>query len=91
MIIKEIIHKPEWKTKSAIVELGYDELRDIANACYEESKKNDNSKDVSFMKTYRNMFFLFDLVKNGCIDGATISVLSKIQAQIQKAEKENDG
>lgn len=91
MIIKEIIHKPEWKIQSAIVELGYDELRDIANACYEESKRDDNANRASFIQTYQNMFFLFDLVKHGCIDSTTISVLSKIQAQIQKAEKENDG
>lgn len=84
MTIKEIIHKPELGIKQATITLDYDEIRDISNLIYEESKKEENLKINSFNKLRRDMFFLFDLVKNGCIDGACVKKLFDLQEIINK-------
>ncbi len=82
MEIKEIIRNQH--TKNATVKLDYDELCDIANALYQASK-DDKDKRLSFYRTHRDMSFLFDIVKHGCIDKCSVEMLSKNQISIDEA------
>lgn len=82
MIIKELNHKPELKIKDCIVELSYEEVRDIANGMYwltEYISNPDKVKEVftatekSNFEVVKNSFaVLFDLVKHGQIQQFTI-------------------
>lgn len=76
MLIREINHYPEMKTKSATVELTYDELRDISNALYECSKTHDK-----YHQTRTKMFILFEIVKNGSLDCWAIEKLYEMTHQ----------
>ena len=58
MQIREINHHPEMGIKSATVELTYDEIRDIKNALNGSQYEDTNVK----------WFYLFEIVKNGCLD-----------------------
>lgn len=64
MLIREINHYPERGTKSATVELTYDEILDISRALH--------STDC---KTRTRWFYLFEIVKNGCLDRFAIEKL----------------
>lgn len=58
MLIRGINHHPEMGIKSATVELTYDEIRDIKNALNGSLYEDTNIK----------WFYLFEIVKNGCLD-----------------------
>ena len=68
MTIKEIIHDPKPNVKCATVTLDYDELRDLSNALCDIEKDESWTKRPSYWKIRRNIYWLFDLVKNGCVD-----------------------
>lgn len=68
MTIKEIIHNPERGIKYATVTLNYDELRDLSNVLCDIEKDENWIKRPSYWKVRRNIHWLFDLVKNGCVD-----------------------
>lgn len=72
MVIKEINAQSNFK--SATVTLFYNELREIANGLYELSQM-EFKRDLDFHKCHRNMSFLFNLVKHGTIDSASIQML----------------
>lgn len=59
MTIHEIIHNPEYAIKQATVTLDYDEIRDISNLICKAKVTG---------KLRSDMFLLFELVKNGCLD-----------------------
>ena len=65
MQIREINHHPEMGIKSATVELTYDEIRDIKNALSGSKYEDTNVK----------WFYLFEIVKNGCLDRWAIDYL----------------
>lgn len=65
MQIREINHHPEMGIKSATVELTYDEIRDIKNALNGSKYEDTNVK----------WFYLFEIVKNGCLDRWAIDYL----------------
>lgn len=81
MIIKELNHKPELKIKDCIVELSYEEVRDIANGFYmltrmleEDIKKFEvSATELAFFHERKKSFaILFDLVKHGQVQQFTI-------------------
>lgn len=81
MIIKELNHKPELKIKDCIVELSYEEVRDIANGFYmlvgmleDDLKKYQVSATelASFIERKKSFAILFDLVKHGQVQQFTI-------------------
>lgn len=81
MVIKELNHKPELKIKDCIVELSYEEVRDIANGFYmltrmleDDIKKFEVSATelASFYERKKSFAVLFDLVKHGQVQQFTI-------------------
>lgn len=68
MQIREIIHDPKYNVKCATVTLDYDELRDLSNVLCDIEKDESWTKRPSYWKVRRNIYWLFDLVKNGCVD-----------------------
>lgn len=72
--------------KSAAITLNYDELRDIANGLYELSKL-DVERSADFHKIHRDMTFLFDIVKNGCIDGFSVRQLTQLHEKFDSSRK----
>lgn len=73
--------KPQTGFKYATVTLNYEEIRDIANLLYEVNKIMPLSKTEA--KLHRDMFFLFEVVKNGCIDNFTIKHLGELQDKLE--------
>lgn len=82
MIIKEL--HSETTNKYAIIKLDYNEIRDISNSLYEFSKQGQCTTDVHIV--HRNIAALFQLVKHGCLDSASIELLSKLQLEINKSK-----
>ena len=81
MTIHEIVHNPNQSIKNATVTLNYEEIRDIANLLCEIDKIRQLSKTEA--KLHRDMFFLFEVVKNGCIDSLTVEHLGKLQDKME--------
>ena len=73
--------KPQTGFKYATVTLNYEEIRDIANLLCEINKTRSLSKTEA--KLHRDMFFLFEVVKNGCIDSFTVKHLGELQGQME--------
>lgn len=76
--------KPQTGFKYATVTLRYEEIRDIANLLCEVNKIRPLSKTEA--KLHRDMFFLFDVVKNGCIDDFTVKHLGELQNLIEEKD-----
>ena len=85
MTINEIIHKPDRNTKNATIYLDYDEIRDIANMLCSVTKQNEYQTE-SYKKLHRDFFLLFELVKNGCIDGFTCEHLFQLDKKINEGK-----
>lgn len=86
MTIYNITHNPKYGVKEATVTLRYEEVRDIANMLYEATKDGATRSEKHIL--HRDFFLLFELVKNGCIDGFTVETLNKIQEQAKEVEKQ---
>lgn len=89
MNIIELKHYPERSIKSAIVRLDYDEIRDIVNILYHACKDEKNKDRTSYHQIHRDMFLLFELVKNSCIDSFTVEQLGKLQDAIKESKENN--
>lgn len=83
MTIKEL--HSETNNKCATIELNYDEIRDIANGLYELGKLTKFT--TSFHKIHRDMAFLFNIVKHGCIDSNSIRMLERLQDKLDESRK----
>ena len=81
MIIHEIIHKPDRQTKTATIHLNYDEIRDIANMLCSITKQPDYQTE-GYKTLHRDFFWLFEIVKNGLVDGFTCEHLYKLNQKI---------
>ena len=81
MTIHEINHKPNFAIKNATVTLNYEEIRDISNLLCDIDKIRPLSNTEA--KLHRDMFFLFDVVKNGCIDNFTVEHLGELQRKME--------
>ena len=73
--------KPQTGFKNATVTLNYEEIRDISNLLCDIEKIRLLSKTEA--KLHRDMFFLFDVVKNGCIDSFTVQRLGELQNKME--------
>ena len=92
MKIIELNHKPEVKIKDAIVELDYDEIRDVVNGLYRVIEKEKVTQDKSMNKTYRKFIILFDLVKHGMVTQFTIDhCATKNEGEIGESEVAENG
>ena len=80
MVIREINHYPEMGTKSATVELTYEEILAIENALVRSKAPNP---------TRRRWFYLFEIVKNGCLDPWAIEKLYNLTFEEEEEEDEN--
>lgn len=80
MLIRGISHYPERGTKTATVELTYDEIRDIKNALNGSLYGDTNAK----------WFYLFEIVKNGCLDEWAINHLYNLINPGEISEDEDD-
>lgn len=72
MQIKEIVHDPKYNNKYATITLDYDELRDLSNVLCDIEKDECWAKRPHYWKIRRNIHWLFDVVKNGCVDDWSI-------------------
>lgn len=81
MTIHEIKHEPDRSIKSAIIHLDYDEIKDIGNLLC-TIRDNKECQTQNYKKLRRDFFFLFEIVKNGCIDGFTWEHLYKLNQDI---------
>lgn len=84
MTIHEINHKPNIAVKNATVTLHYEEIRDISNLLCEIDKIRPLNKTEA--KLHRDMFFLFEMVKNGCIDSFTVEHLGELQDKMENID-----
>lgn len=73
--------KPQTGFKYATVTLNYEEIRDISNLLCDIDKIRPLSKTEA--KLHRDMFFLFEVVKNGCIDSFTVKHLGELQDKME--------
>ena len=83
MTIQEINHKPDRNTKNAIIHLDYDEIRDIANLLCSITKQTEYQTE-GYKTLHRDFFLLFEIVKNGCVDGFTCEHLYTLHQKIQE-------
>lgn len=68
MIINEL--NSNKNSKSAIVSLDYNEIRDLSNILYEITKDDEKLKRYGYLE--RSLSVLFDLVKNGTVDSRIV-------------------
>lgn len=89
MTIHEINHKPDRHTKTAIIHLDYDEIRDIANMLCSITKQQEYQTE-GYNTLHRDFFLLFEIVKNGCIDGVTCEHLYNLHKKIKENKPMKD-
>lgn len=87
MQILEIESNRKYKLHSATIVLNYKELRYISNCLYEQSETEEYKDNSEFWEIYRNMSFLFDIVKNGAVDNWTFDSGAKMTRRIRDCEK----
>ena len=71
MLIKEL----NSTRKTMLVEVNYDELRDISNALYhltEHIEEHDEYDNLSVKNTARDALIAFDIIKHGTVTQFTI-------------------
>ena len=68
MIINEL--NSNKNSKSAIVSLDYNEIRDLSNILYEITKDDEKLKRYGYLE--RSLSVLFDLVKHGTVDSRIV-------------------
>lgn len=88
MEIKEIVHNPKYNVKCATVTLDYDELRDLSNALCDIGENESWTKRPSYWKIRRNIYWLFDLVKNGCVDEFSVEQSYELLQKEKVANKQ---
>lgn len=81
MYIKEFDRK-EGLIPTAVVELSYDEVRCISNCLYKLYKMEDFKKDEDFLKTRKNFYTLFTLLKHGTLPAFEIGVINNLVNEI---------
>lgn len=82
MTIESIKHRTDFN--NATVTLNYEEIRDISNLLCEIDKIRPLSKTEA--KLHRDTFFLFEVVRNGCIDSFTIEHLKELQDKMEEKD-----
>ena len=88
MTIHELNQKPDIGIKNATICLDCDEIRDIANMLCSVVKHQQEFQTEGYKTLHRDFFFLFEIVKNGCIDGFTCEHLAKLNKAIKAGTEE---
>lgn len=81
MYIKELDRK-EGFTPTAVIELNYDEVRCVSNCLYKLYKEEDFKKSEDFLKTRKNFYTLFTLLKHGTLPAFEIGVINELVNEI---------
>lgn len=85
MTIRKIEHDLQGNNRRATITLDVEQIMYISNALCSAVK--DENASESLIELHRDMFLLFEIVKNGCIDSFTVEHLAKLQQRIE--EKSN--
>lgn len=85
MTIHKIEHDLQGNNRRATITLDVEQIMYISNALC-DSVKDENAPET-LLELKRDMFLLFEIVKNGCIDSFTVEHLATLQQRIQ--EKRN--
>ena len=87
MTINNIKRDDSLKIREATITLNCEEIQNIANMLVAAVKLDENASRPIMHTLNRDFYLLFELVKNGCIDGVTVEYLEKIQEKINKNYK----
>lgn len=85
MTIHKIEHDLQGNNRRATITLDVEQIMYVSNALC-NAVKNENASET-LLELKRDMFLLFEIVKNGCIDSFTVEHLAEFQQRI--AEKSN--
>lgn len=85
MTIHNIEHNLQGNNRRATITLDVEQIMYISNALCDAVK--DENAPETLLELKRDMFLLFEIVKNGCIDSFTVEHLATLQQRIQ--EKQN--
>lgn len=83
MNIKSIKRSTSYEFGSAVIELSERELAEISTLLIME-KENGNIDDSVALSLCTNMYLAYNLVKDGAIDGISVSTLQKIFSDSNK-------
>lgn len=89
MYIKEFDRKDGF-TPTAVVELNYDEVRCISNCFYKLYKMDDFKKDEDFLKTRKNFYTLFTLLKHGTLPAFEVGVINDLVNEISEEKDDKE-
>ena len=85
MTVYRIEHDWERNIRKATVTLNVEQLMYITNALNKYTKEEHNSENL--LELHRDMYLLFSLVKDGCIDSVTVEHLHELQNRIEVLNK----
>ena len=86
MTINKIEHNLQGNPRNATIPLDVEEIMYISNALYQAVKSTENPSPA-MLETKRDIYLLFELVKNGCIDSFVVEYLNKCQEKIKEVEE----
>ena len=85
MTVHRIEHNLERNIRKATITLNVEQLMYITNALNKYIKEEHNTENL--LELHRDMYLLFSLVKDGCIDCVTVEHLQELQNKIKELEK----
>ena len=85
MTIHKIEHDMERNIRKATVTLNVEQLMYITNALNKYIKEEYNTENL--LELHRDIYLLFEIVKNGCIDSVTVNHLHELQQKIEEVTK----
>ena len=86
MTINKIEHDFPHGPRKETITLDVEEIMYISNALCQSVKVVENPNS-SMLEIKRDVYLLFELVKNGCLDSVAIEILGEHQAKINETEK----
>lgn len=69
----------------AVLEFGADEIKILADALKKATE--DEAKNEKLMEMRRDLFLVYEILRNSCIDGMTVEILNKYQGFIGDGSK----
>ena len=85
MTVHKIEHDLGRNIRKATVTLNVEQLMYITNALNKYIKEEYNTENL--LELHRDMYLLFSLVKDGCIDSVTVNYLNELQQRIEVLDK----
>ena len=86
MTINKIEHDVPNRPRKATITLDVKEIMYINNALYLAVQTLENPSS-SMLEIKRDIYLLFELVENGCLDSAAVGILGEHQVKINEMEK----